>query len=198
MDASDVGLVDAYRVDAPDGGLVVLFEERFPSGLGAFKVVRGCGEPPQWTNNGGYAHADAPAELGVSSIVSPTIAIPANVSNLRLRLFHQVVTQEGHDGAQILVSINGGVPIVVTSFTLNGYVNGASVNPDTCDEGQLGDFSGWSGDLPEEEAEANLSAAPLNVGPGDSVSLSLRIVVDSSVAIGGWDIEWVRLTGTAQ
>jgi hypothetical protein len=198
MDASDARLVDAYRVDAPDGGLVVLFEERFSAGLGAFKVVQGCGDQPQWANAGGYAHADAPAELGVSGIVSPTIAVPANVSNVRLRLFHQVVTQEGHDGAQILVSLNGAAPIVVTSFTLNGYVNGASVNPDTCDEGQPGDFSAWSGDLPEEEAEANLSAAPLNVGPGDSVSVSLRIAVDGSVAMGGWDIDWVRLTGTAQ
>ena len=198
IDASDVKLVDAYRVDAPDGGLVVLFEETFNSGLGAFTVVNGCKAPPQWSNGGGYARAEAPQYLGSSSIVSPTITIPANVSNIRLRLLHQVVTQEGHDGAQILISKNGETPTVVTSFTQNGYVHGAIVNPDTCAEEQPGDFPAWSGDLMEEEAEANLSAAPLDVGPGDSVSVRLRIAVDSSFAMGGWDIEWVRLTGTAQ
>jgi hypothetical protein len=203
-DAGDVRLVDVNRVDAATGDTVVLFEDTFPlPGLGTFTVVDGCGTPPEWSNGGGngFAHADDPENLGVSSIVSPTIPIPANVSNVRLRLHHQVVTQVGHDGAQVLVSKNGATPQVVTSFTPAGYVNGVSVNADTanCAEGQPGDFPGWSGNLPaDSEPEANLSAAAPNVGPGDTVSIRLRIVVDSNTASGGWNVDWVRLTGTVQ
>ena len=199
-DARDIWFVDTSGLD---GGVILLFEEDFESGdLGAFTVSKGCGTPPRWINESGsfgrFARAEAPATLGVNSIISPTIPIPGNVSNIRLRMFHQVVTQEGHDGAQVLVSVNSGPLQLVTNFTPNGYANGASVHPDTCAEGQAGDFDAWSGNLQVSETEANLSAAPYNIGAGDTVAIRFRMLVDSSVAIGGWDIEWVRLTGTVQ
>ena len=170
MDASDVRIIDAPRSDAPVGSDVVLFFETFDDDLGGFMAVKGCETSPPWRwqrsmSGSGYARAEAPANFGVSSLVSPTIRIPANVSNIRLGLFHQVWTEARHDGAQILVSKNGEMPPRVVEsdrFTLNGYVNGARVNADTCAEGPLGDVPAWSGFLPEEEeTEADLSAAPL-------------------------------------
>ena len=200
-DASDVRFVDANRVDAPTGSTVVLFVEEFDNQFGSFTIVNGCGSPPDWIHFDdvdSYVQAEAPATKGVSSIVSPTIPIPANVSNVRLRMRHQVVTQEGNDGTQVLISRTGQAPMVVESFTPNGYENGISVNPDSCVEGTVGQYPGWSGDLQLGETEANLSAAPLNVGPGDTVSIQLRMAVDSGTAGGGWDVYWVRLTGTVQ
>ena len=198
-DASDVRIVDA-----PVGSNVVLFEETFPSGLGKFTRSNGCGSQPDWRNQdfgqGPYVHADAPGALGASSIASPTINIPGNVANIRLRMNHQVWTEAGHDGAQLLVSVNGAPPEIVKSFTNDGYVNNASVDADNdCEEGSYGQYPAWSGERPlEEQPEANLSSAPFEVGPGDTVSIHLRIVVNNSNASGGWDIEWVRLTGTVQ
>ena len=80
----------------------------------------------------------------------------------------------------------------------NGYVDGMRVNSDDCAEGSRGDFPAWSGDLQLGETEANLSAVAPNVGPGDTVSIHLRIAVDNTIASGGWDVYWVRLSGTVQ
>ena len=198
-DAGDVRIVDANLFDKADGGIIVLFEEDFIGGLNTFTVAKGCGTPPLWEHRQEEAHAEDPATLGVNSIVSQTISIPANVSDLRLRLRHQVETEAGYDGAQLLLSKNGAAPVVVTSFTTGGYVNGSNLNGDTCAERPEPDWwPAWSGSLPLFESEVNLSAAPLNVVPGDTVSIRLRMLVDSVTAGGGWDVDWVRVTGTLQ
>ena len=192
-DAGDARVVDINHYDAV--GNVVLFEDHFPTGLGQFTIENGCGMPPDWQNNGGYAHADAPQYLGVNSIVSPTIPIPVNVSNVKFRMHHQVDTDAGTDGAQLLVAVNGAAPTLVTSFTTGGYAGGVDVNPDTCGPGSV---PGWSGRFNEFESETDLSLAPFNVGPGDTVAIELRMVVDDGTAAGGWDVQWVRLSGYAQ
>ena len=112
-DASDGRLADVYRIDAPVGSNVVLFEENFDTDFGKFALGQNCGTPPDWIHIDAvdsHVKADDPATNGMNSLVSPPIPIPANVSNIRLRLRHQVVTQAGYDGAQILVSRNGGAP----------------------------------------------------------------------------------------
>ena len=145
-----------------------------------------------------FARGEAPARLGVSSIVTPAITIPGNVSNIVLELFHQLTTDEGEDGAQVLVSVNDQPLQLVTDFTPSQGMHGAHVDPDDmCREGPAGSVPAWSGDLMLVKAEANLSDAPYNVRPGDTVKIHFRILVDSDDAGGGWDIEEVRLTGIA-
>ena len=199
-DARDIWVADSDLVDASDGGTVVFFTENFDSALGAFTVQNDCGtSAPVWSNNAGYAHATDPAILGVSSISSPSVTVPANVSQIRLRLSHKVGTEAGYHGGQLLVSVNSGTPAMVTNFTAGPYVNGSSVNPDTCTERPEPSWvSAWSGNLPEFESEANLSGAPFNVAAGDTVSIRFRMLTDSFNPGNGWDINWVRLTGTAQ
>jgi len=200
-DARDIWIADANPIDASDGGVVVFFEEPFDSTLGSFMVENGCGpSPPIWSNNAGYAHAAEPAERGVSSIHSPTIPVPANVADIRLRMRHKLDTESGYDGGQLLVSINGLTPAVVGTFTVGPYTaEGANPNPETCvDRPEPNWVLAWSGNVAEFESEVNLSAAPFNVVAGHTVEIRFRMLIDDPNAGNGWDINWVRLTGTAQ
>jgi len=184
--------------DAADGGIIVFYEETFDSALGTFTLENGCGPtPPVWSNIAGYAHAAELATLGVSSIYSPSITVPPNVSDLRLRLSHKVDTDEGYDGGQLLVSINNLPAEVVTTFTAGPYtMEGSNTNPITCEVSPVPSwFPAWSGPLGEFQSEVNLSAAPFNVVGGNTVSIRFRMVVDNQDAGNGWDIDWVRLTG---
>ena len=200
MDARDIWVVDTNIFDAPpDGGIVVFFEENFDSALGTFTVENNCGSPPVWSNNAGYAHAPDPAILGISSLHSPSVTVPPNVSEIHLRLSHKFGTEMGYHGGQLLVSVNSGTPAMVTTFTTGPYVNGTNVNADTCTALTIpSSFYGWSGDLTEFESEVNLSAAPFNVAAGNTVAIRFRMLTDNVNAGNGWDINWVRLSGYAQ
>jgi hypothetical protein len=203
---SDGGTFDAREsgsgggsLDAADGGVVVLFEENFDSALGTFTLENGCGPtPPAWSNEAGYAHAANLATLGVSSIYSPSITVPAGVSDVRLRMSHKVNTDPGYDGGQLELSVNGAAPRLVTSFIVGPYtMDGVHPHPITCAEVTYPDaWPGWSGNHAEFESAMILSAPPFNVVAGDTVSIRFRMLVDSQDAGIGWDINWVRLTGT--
>jgi hypothetical protein len=204
---SDSGTFDAREggtgggsLDAADGGgLIVLFEENFDSALGTFTVENGCGPtPPVWSNDAGYAHAADLATLGVSSIYGPSITVPAGVSDVRLRMSHKLNTDPGYDGGQLELSVNGAAPRLVTTFIVGPYTTeGVHPHPLTCAEAMYpGAWPGWSGNHAEFESAMNLSASPFNVVAGDTVSIRFRMLVDSRDAGIGWDINWVRLTGT--
>jgi hypothetical protein len=185
--------------DAADGGVIVFYEESFDSALGTFMLENGCGFTPSvWSNDAGYAHAAELATVGVSSIYSPPIMVPANVADIRLRLRHTLQTEEGFDGGQLLVSVNAGAATLVreVDFTVGPYVYWASLDPVSCTFQDTPHwFPAWSGNLAEFESEVNLSAAPFNVVAGDTVSIRFRMLVDGTTAGNGWDINWVRLTG---
>jgi len=186
--------------DTADGGVVVLFQENFDSDIGVFtRDATVCGlAPPVWSNASGFAHASEPIGTGASRIISPTITVPTNVSNVRLRMSHRFNTELGYDAAQLFVSVNGLAVMHVTTFTTGGHVNGGITNPNSCTLGTTaGQFPGWSGNQPEFISEVNLAAAPFNVGADDTVSIVFRMTVDPLMSGAGWDINWVTLSGTS-
>jgi hypothetical protein len=72
------------------------------------------------------------------------------------------------------------------------------MNPATCQQSDTaGQYPGWSGYQAEMVSVVNLSAAPYNVVPGDTVSIVFRMVTDSSMGGAGWDINWVTLTASS-
>jgi hypothetical protein len=207
IDAIDAGMPadaadarDAAAENVGDGGVVVFFEEPFNSALGTFVVESlVCGaNPPAWSNVAGYAHATEPIDFGMSRIASPHVDVPANVSNIRLRMSHRPNTEPGFDAATLLVSVNRATATQVTSFVTGQYTNGGSANPNTCAAGLFaGQYVGWSGNAVEFISEVNLSAAPFNVGAGDTVSIVFRMTIDELTGGAGWDINWVTLSGTS-
>jgi hypothetical protein len=193
------GSVDA-RTDATDAGGSVFWEEHFDSGLGAFSSpVAVCGVTiPDWTNASGYAHASEPANYGVSRISSPTVTVPANTSNVTLRMSHRFNIEEGWDCAQLLVSKNGGTAIQVTTFIAGSYTNGGAINAATCQLADMeGQYPGWSGNQAEMISAVNLSAAPFSVAPGDTIAVTFRMATDALTGGSGWDINWVTLSASS-
>ena len=186
--------------DTADGGVVVFYREDFNSDIGMFtRDGTVCGlNPPVWSNVSGFAHASEPIGTGASRIISPTITVPANVSNVRLRMSHRYDTEIEFDAAQLFVSVNGLAVTLVTTFTTGGYDNGGVTNPNSCTLGTAaGQFLGWSGNQGELISEVNLAAAPFNVGAGETVSILFRMTVDPLMSGAGWDINWVTLSGTS-
>jgi hypothetical protein len=197
--ADSGGSVDA-RTDAIDAGGFVFWEEHFDSGLGSFSSpVAVCGVTiPDWSNASGYAHASEPANYGVSRITSPTVTVPANASNVTLRMSHRFDIEEGWDCAQLLVSKNGGAAIQVTTFIAGSYTNGGGINAATCQlADREGQYPGWSGDQAEMISAVNLSAAPFSVAPGDTIGITFRMATDALTGGSGWDINWVTLSASS-
>jgi hypothetical protein len=63
-------------------------------------------------------------QVGVLKLASPAITVPAAVSSqLHLAFDHWVAVEEGYDGAQLMISVNGAPFQLVTSsaFIYNGY-----------------------------------------------------------------------------
>lgn len=211
-DASDGGSADVApdsadaRSDATDGsdgsdgnGATVFFEETFDSALGSFTTpVAVCGVAiPAWSNASGYAHASEPSSYGVSRIASPVVTVPANLSNVTLRMSHKFDTEQGWDYAQLLIAKNGGAATLVTTFVSGGYIFGGGINGDTCQvANSAGQYQGWSGLRAEMLSVVNLSAAPFSVVSGDTVQITLRMGSDSTTGGSGWDVNWVTLSGS--
>jgi hypothetical protein len=198
LDAADDARDSA--ADTADGGVVVFYREDFNSDIGMFtRDGTVCGlAPPVWSNVSGFAHASEPIGTGASRIIGPTITVPTNVSNVRLRMSHRYNTEPGYDAAQLFVAVNGLAVMHVTTFTTGGYANGGVTNPNSCTLGTTaGQFPGWSGNQTEFVSEVNLAAAPFNVGADDTVSIVFRMTVDPLMSGAGWDINWVTLSGTS-
>jgi hypothetical protein len=199
-DANPVDSSDASD-GAADGGVVVFYQELFDNVLGTFSSQTNvCGTTPQWTNNAGYAHASDPAATGVSRISSPAVTVPANTSNVVLQMSHKFGIEQGWDAASLLISVNGGTATQVATFTTGGYANGGQTNPASCAlAGIQGSYQGWSGNQAEFISAVDLSAAPFNVAPGNTVTITFRMATDLSnlTTVTGWDINWVTLSANS-
>jgi hypothetical protein len=186
--------------DSTDGGVVVFFREDFVSDIGVFtRDATVCGtNAPVWSNASGWAHASEPTVGGASRILSPVVTVPPNLSNIRLRMSHRYNTELGFDAAQLFVSINGLSVMHVTTYVTGGYTSGGNTDPNSCTVSMTGgQFPGWSGTQSEFVSEVNLSAAPFDVGPSDTVRIVFRMTADLAITGAGWDINWVTLSGTS-
>ena len=128
--------------------------------------------------------------------MAASVTVP-NVTNVRLQMSHRFNTEDGYDGGQLLVAVDGGAFIQVTAFTAGGYTDGTHADPDTCAVSGTAKnkYPGWSGSHTEMESDANLSGAPFNVVAGDTISVAFRMSSDDSQNGNGWYINWVQLLG---
>lgn len=198
---ADAGPPDAHAdatVDTVDAGPLVFFEETFDAGLGAFTASTVCGSsPPAWSTSGGYAHASEPGGTGVSRIASASATVPAGATHVMLQVTHAFNTEDGYDGGQLYVAVNGGPYLQVTTFASGGYTNGVHANPVDCSVtgSAKNQYPGWSGSAGTVVSEVDLAAPPWNAAPGAAISIALQMSSDNSQSGSGWDIDRVRLVG---
>ena len=146
--------------------------------------------------------APAPATKSTVALISPTIAIPANASNMQLSFWHSYTLQNARDGGKLDFSIDGGAWFDVTasnsglSFASNGYTTniGGTGKQSERSEFENGNQPAWSGNsggfintLVNFTDNAKFA--------GKSLRMRWRLATDTGTASAGWYVDSISLTG---
>ena len=136
---------------------------------------------------------------GVMRLQSPSIKLPnAAILSPRLTFEHYIATEQGWDGGNLKLSINGGSfqAVPATAFTFNPYnqnLNTAAqgnTNPLAGQPGYTGTdggevFSSWG------QSQVDLTLA--GVKPGDSIVLRFDFGMDGCTGVDGWYVDDVKV-----
>jgi hypothetical protein len=150
--------------------------------------------------NGGDCGGGAGDISGMMSMVSPVIHIPSTKTlTPRLSFDHYVATEEGWDGGNLKISINGGAFVVVPSsaYTFNPYnttlQTAAAGNTDPL-AGQSA-FSGTDGgSLFGSWGQSQIDLSKLGVKPGDNIQLRYDFGMDGCTGNDGWYVDNVQVS----
>jgi Zn-dependent metalloprotease/subtilisin-like proprotein convertase family protein len=134
-------------------------------------------------------------EAGVLVLASPSVTIPGNVTTPLLAFDHWVATEDSWDGANVKVSVNGGVWTLLPSsaFTFNAY-NGTlstSDNPMSDEAAFTGTDGGTNGGS-WGQSQASLAGFAT---AGDTVELRFEFGIDGCNGILGWYLDDVHVYG---
>jgi Zn-dependent metalloprotease len=165
--------------------------------------------PRDWTWTGGLPDRDGSAlfgldfahgtcapggdESGVLHAVSPAITLPAGAASPRLTFDHWVSAEEGWDGGNVKISVNGGPWQVVAAadFTYNAY----NMTLFTVDEGNTNPMAGQPGFSGSDGGSAfgswgrsHVDLAPY-AAPGDVVRLRFDLGTDGCTGLVGWYLD---------
>lgn len=144
--------------------------------------------------------AEGPAARSTAYLTSPSIAIPANATNLQLKFWHNHALQNLRDGGKIQFAVNGGTWFDVVdansglAFASNGYnatLKGTG-GPSTRNE-----FDGkpaWTGSS-AGFIETIINFTDTAKFTGKSLQVRWVIATDSSTASTGWHVDSVSLLG---
>jgi uncharacterized protein with FMN-binding domain len=157
------------------------------------------------TSSGSYSpntcyFAAAPASKTTTSLLSPTIVIPASATNLQFKFWHNFSLQTNRDGGQLQFSVNGGSWFDAgslnsgTDFSNNGY--NATIN-NSGSPGSRSDFGGqsaWSGNS-NGYIETIVNLTDTATFAGKSFRARWTLATDGSIASTGWRIDNVSLLG---
>jgi hypothetical protein len=136
--------------------------------------------------------APAPGQFGVLLLESTPITLPSYLEGLRVSFNHWVSLEEGFDGGQLMISVNGGPYILVTSesyedaFRYNYFLSPVEGNSPRF--GQLA----WSGELNYWE-NTNLDISRY-ARPGDTIRLRWDMSTDYCFGTdAGWYVDDVKV-----
>ena len=136
---------------------------------------------------------------GVMRLQSPSIKLPnAAILSPRLTFEHYIATEQGWDGGNLKLSINGGSfqAVPATAFTFNPYnqnLNTAAqgnTNPLAGQPGYTGTdggevFSSWG------QSQVDLTLA--GVKAGDSIVLRFDFGMDGCTGVDGWYVDDIKV-----
>jgi hypothetical protein len=146
--------------------------------------------------------APAPATKSTVELVSPSIAIPANASNLQLSFWHSYDLQTARDGGKLDFSIDGGAWFDVTSassgltFASNGYNTniGGSGKPSDRSEFENGNQPAWSGNS-NGFINTLVNFTDNAKFAGKSLRMRWRLATDTGTSSPGWYVDTISLIG---
>ena len=145
--------------------------------------------------------APAPAAKTTTALTSPSIAVPANATDLQLKFWHNYSFQSGQDGGKFELSVDGGAWFEVGStnsgavFASNGY--NASISNGGGPPSSRSEFAGlpvWSGNSGGfVETIVNFTDTPKYAGK--DLRLRWRIATNDGTASYGWHVDSIALLG---
>ena len=195
---------------------VVLLEETFDAGPPASWALSHEGEANvgdwEWSEDlpdgaaGGAFHAPEGPRLsncgqvgGVKRLDTPTVTVPAAVSPV-LSFDHWVATEDGFDGGNLSLSVNGGPfePIPADAFLYNPYNRTLVEAPEN--ESPLAGQPAFSG-TDEGSFHGSWGQSQVDLGgliePGDVLQIRFEFGTDSCVGHTGWYVDNVRVAAAS-
>jgi hypothetical protein len=149
------------------------------------------GTPGPWRNQ-------IPSQLGVLELASPAIAIPNGLANgPHMSFDHWVALEDGFDGAQLMISVNGGPFHLVdpSAFIFNPYNKSLLTSPFT-DNVRMGQpaFSGVDAGSVRGSWGTSIVDLSAYAHAGDTIRLRFDMSTDSCFGTGwGWYVDNVRV-----
>ncbi len=141
-----------------------------------------------------------PETKSVTALVSPSVTVPADASDLQLKFWHRFATEAGQDGGRLEFSVNGGAWTGVdaansgTAFASNGYNTTIRATGPPNRRSAFAGLAAWSGNSGGfAETIVNFNDTARFAGN----SLRLRWLFATNDSIGGslWHIDSIALIG---
>jgi len=160
-------------------------DRREGSGFFASNPVAACNLP-------------GPGQVGVMELTSPAVEIPNGLAGgPHVSFDHWVAVEPGYDGAQVMISVNGGPFQLVqqSSFIYSGY-NSPLLDPDFSDNPRAGQraFTGIDGGALDGSWGTSIIDLSSYAQGGDSIRLRFDLSSDYCFGTGfGWYLDNVKV-----
>lgn len=186
-------------------GRVSVFFDDFEGGVNGWTVTNSNPPTPyNWVQTGGLPwgragtawFADDPSigdcqfndESGTHTLFSPTIVLPATLSQPTLAFAHYLATEGGYDGGNVSIRVNGGAWQLLqpSDYTYNDYnttlvtSGGGNTNPMAGQVAWSGAGGTWG---------TSLISLTSMVNGGDSVQFRFDFGKDGCTGIDGWYLD---------
>ena len=192
--ANGFTVIGALWSEAFDG-TVSGWTSQATTGSNAWSLVTSASHSPSTSY-----FAPAPATKSTVQLVSPSISIPANASNLQLSFWHSYNLQSARDGGKLDFSIDGGAWFEVTSassglsFASNGYNSTIGGSGKPSDRSEFEGGTAWSGNsngfintLVNFTDDAKFA--------GKNLRIRWRLATDTGTSSPGWYVDTISLIG---
>ena len=136
--------------------------------------------------------APAPGQRGVLLLESPPITVPGYLEGLRLSFNHWLSLEGGFDGGQLMISVNGGPYVLVTSASEeDSFFYNYILSPIEGNSPRFGEPA-WSGELNFwDQMNVDLSSY---AQPGDTIRLRWDMSTDYCFGTdAGWYVDDVKV-----
>ena len=144
--------------------------------------------------------AAGPSTKTTVALTSPSIAIPANATNLQLGFWHRFNLQPARDGGKLEFSINGGAWFEATSsnsglsFASNGYNSTIGGTGKPTERSEFEGSPAWSGNS-NGFINTLVNFTDTAKFAGKNLRLRWRLATDTGTSSDGWWVDSISLIG---
>ncbi len=200
-DGSILRLDDAFTVNP------VVYYESFDGMVSGWTSTSVTGSN-SWSSSTAQSHtpswsyfASVPASKTTTRLTSPSISVPADATNLRLRFWHSYNLESLQDGGRLEISVDNGTNWFTVesagsgvAFASNGYAGTISSSGQPVSRSEFAGLSAWTGNS-GGFIETILNVTDNAKFAGKTVRFRWILASNSTTASTGWYLDTIALTG---